>query len=74
MLLQNKETGTLVEVIDTADLVNPATGQIKGKVQAGQEEQEAEDISKTQLIFPSGEALPQCWVDSNYQRDSALSA
>ncbi|MBD2460879.1 acetyltransferase [Oscillatoria sp. FACHB-1407] len=74
MLLQDKQSGSLVEVLDVADLVNPSTGQIQGRIQAGQEEQDPEDIAKEQLVFPSGEELPRCWVDQNYQRDSKMSA
>ncbi|MDX2215220.1 MAG: hypothetical protein SFY66_18295 [Oculatellaceae cyanobacterium bins.114] len=73
MLLQDKQTGTLVEVLDVADLVNPTTDQIQGRIQAGQEEQAPEGIAKNQLVFPSGEELPRCWVDSNFHRPSNLS-
>lgn len=74
MLLQDKQTGTLVEILDTAALVNPATSKIQGRIQEGQEEQDPEEMPKAQLIFPSGEELPRCWVDKNYQRVSKLSA
>lgn len=70
MLLQNKQTGTLVEVLDVANLVNPAESKIQGQVQSGQEEQSPEDMDKQELVFPSGESLPQCWVDPDYQKNS----
>jgi hypothetical protein len=67
MLLQNKQTGTLIEVIDVKALVNPAEAQISGRVQEGQEEQDPEKFAKQNLIFPSGEELPKCWLDAEYQ-------
>ena len=67
MLLQNKENGTLVEVLDVQSLINPSQPKISGRVQEGQEEQEPEAIAKDTLIFPSGESLPRCWVDATYQ-------
>jgi hypothetical protein len=74
MLLKNKQTGTLVEILDVANLVNPAESKIQGQVQSGQEEQSPEAIDKQELGFPSGEDLPLCWVDPNYQKDSPPSS
>ena len=37
------------------------------QIQAGEEEQPAESLKKSDLVFPSGENLPQCWLDSNYK-------
>ena len=68
MLLQKKENGTLVEVADVQELVNPAQPKITGRVQAGEEEQDPEAIAKDNLIFPSGESLPRCWMDADYQK------
>lgn len=67
MLLQNKQTGALVEVMDIAELVDPVSNEIQAKTQAGQEEQNPERFAKAHLIFPSGEDLPRCWVDANYR-------
>lgn len=67
MLLQDKQTGTLVEILDVKALVNPAENQISGRIQEGQEEQDPEKFAKQSLVFPSGEDLPKCWVDAEYQ-------
>jgi hypothetical protein len=67
MFLQNKETGVLVEILDTKALIDPLKSKITGQVQAGEEEQDPEGISKQNLIFPSGESLPRCWIDADYQ-------
>lgn len=67
MLLKDKQNGTLVEVLDITTLINPIVEEISGSVQNGEEEQPPEDIAKAELIFPSGESLPRCWLDVNYQ-------
>ena len=66
MLLQDKQTGNLVEVLDLKELFNPVQDAIQGRVQSGQEEQDPEPISKSTLLFPSGESLPRCWIDADY--------
>jgi hypothetical protein len=67
MLLQDKQTGSLVEILDIAALVDPVESKISGSLQAGEEEQPPEEIAKDRLVFPSGENLPRCWVDANYR-------
>lgn len=71
MLLHNKQNGTLVEILDVQALINPAQSSIPGRIQDGQEEQAAEEFPKQDLVFPSGESLPKCWVDADYQLKSA---
>ncbi|MBE9184679.1 acetyltransferase [Microcoleus sp. LEGE 07076] len=67
MLLQEKESGDLIEIIDIATLVSPTKTEVGGKSQAGQEEQEPTTFEKSKLVFPSGEVLPRCWIEENYQ-------
>jgi hypothetical protein len=67
MLLQEKETGDLVEILDVDALINPTKNEVPGKNQAGQEEQETANFEKSKLVFPSGEVLPRCWTEENYQ-------
>jgi len=67
MLLQDKKTGNLVEVMDLESLINPSTSEIVIQVQAGEEEQDPEPLRKKNLSFPSGEDLPVCWLDANYK-------
>lgn len=69
MLLQDKTTGNLVKVMDIQSLINPADEEIVIRVQAGEEEQEPEPNQKKDLIFPSGEELPRCWLDADYRKD-----
>ncbi len=68
MLLQNKENGTLVEILDLQEVISPAHDKIMVRVQDGQEEQDPESIQKQSLIFPSGESLPLCWIDADYRK------
>jgi hypothetical protein len=67
MLLQNKATSTLVEVMDIQSLINPMENEIFIRMQSGEEEQDPEINQKENLIFPSGEELPRCWLDSNFR-------
>jgi hypothetical protein len=67
MFLQAKETGSLVKIMDVAVLFNPMEPEVIVRSQQGEEEQDPEPISKQGLIFPSGEALPRCWLDANYR-------
>jgi hypothetical protein len=67
MFLQTKDHGVLVEVMDTTELIDPLKPTISGRIQAGQEEQDPEEFAKGDLVFPSGEMLPQCWLDADYQ-------
>lgn len=67
MLLQLKDTKVLVEILDVQDLINPNQDSLKAKKQAGEEEEQPESYKKNNLIFPSGESLPRCWVDADYK-------
>jgi hypothetical protein len=71
MLLQNKENGTLVEILDIQEVISPSHAEIMIQVQSGQEEQDPESISKQNLVFPSGESLPRCWIDADYQKEKS---
>jgi hypothetical protein len=67
MFLMQKNSEKLVEVLSLTDLFNPNHKEIIGRFHAGEEMQDAEKFSKVQMVFPSGEALPQCWLDSAYR-------
>ncbi len=67
MLLKNKKTDGLIEITELEQLISPQEQQVMGQEQAGQEEQEPESFMKKDLVFPSGETLPRCWLDSNYK-------
>jgi len=71
MFLRHRKSGDLVAIVEMFALVNPAKANIIGRYQHGEEEQDPESFNKSDLIFPSGEALPQCWQDLHY-RDHEL--
>jgi hypothetical protein len=68
IFLQSKQSGKLVKVADIQALADPNKAQVSGRIQAGEEEQPPEEMDKNQLLFPSGEVLPQCWIDANYRQ------
>ena len=67
MFLKVKANNDLVEVLSMRDLFDPYVSDIVGRYQRGEEVQDAEKFAKADLIFPSGEVLPQCWIDAHYR-------
>lgn len=67
MLLKNKQNDGLIEISAVDELIDPFKDKVTGQTQAGQNEQPSEAFNKQDLVFPSGESLPLCWVDSNYK-------
>ena len=67
MFLKQKSSGDLIEVLEAQNLYDPFKTEILGKCHAGEEMQDPEMFVKSGLIFPSGESLPLCWLDSDYK-------
>lgn len=67
MFLQHEPSGSLVEVLTLDSLYDPCCSEITGRFHAGEEMQDPETFHKSHLIFPSGESLPQCWLDPHYR-------
>ncbi|NJK58841.1 MAG: acetyltransferase [Pleurocapsa sp. SU_5_0] len=67
MFLKQKSSGDLVELLEVENLYNPFKKEILGRFHAGEEMQDPETFLKSELIFPSGEFLPQCWLDPDYR-------
>jgi hypothetical protein len=67
MFLLHTASGNLIRVEDLDELFSPAKSGIRGRDQAGEEEQEVTWFVKEELVFPSGEVLPRCWTDINYR-------
>ncbi|MDN5850470.1 MAG: hypothetical protein L0H63_12680, partial [Nitrococcus sp.] len=68
MFLKHIPSSDLIEVLDIKELVNPCRESITGRSHAGEEMQEPAKFEKAAFIFPSGEALPQCWINPDYQK------
>jgi len=67
MYLRHKQSGDLVEVAELAELFDPCADAVRGRIHAGEELQDLATFAKTDLAFPSGEALPRCWLDRAYR-------
>jgi hypothetical protein len=66
MYLKHKASGDLVEILDLATLFDPFKAEVPGRFHCGEELQEPAEFSKSDLMFPSGESLPRCWLDGHY--------
>jgi hypothetical protein len=66
MFLKTRQDGSLVEVLNLQQLFDPFATTVQGRLHAGEELQESEALLKVDLLFPSDEALPRCWVDPAY--------
>ncbi|WJW75902.1 acetyltransferase [Thiohalobacter sp. IOR34] len=67
MFLKHVPTGDLVEVLDLDALFDPCKEAVSGRFHAGEELQDSSRFAKSELAFPSGEALPACWIDVDYK-------
>lgn len=67
MLMMLKESEAMLELMTPAELWDPYVTQIRGCRLAGEEKQEPESFSKSDLAFLSGESLPRCWVNPHYR-------
>ena len=68
MFLKEKATGDLVLIENLDELFAPLAPAVSGRDQTGEEEQDSSRFEKGQLVFPSGESLPRCWLDAHYPR------
>ncbi|MDF5711769.1 MAG: acetyltransferase [Nostoc sp. S4] len=71
MLLQLKDTGELVKILEIQELIDPNNDVVHAREQQGEEEQQPDSFKKENLVFPSGEDLPRCWLDANYRGGNA---
>ncbi len=67
MFLQEKDSQRMVEILSLSDLFDPFQEKVVGRYHAGEEMPEPATYAKSALSFPSGEALPRCWVDPGYR-------
>jgi len=67
MFLRDTNSGDLVEVMDTTQLIDPNQESLKVVHHAGEERGDPVSREKSSLTFPSGESLPVCWQDPHYR-------
>ena len=72
MLLRQRTSGHMVEVKNMIDLINLNSDEVSGRFQEGEEAQDLDTFKKNDLVFLSGEELPQCWVDPHYRDDELI--
>ena len=65
--VRHNDEASLVEVLNVKQLFNPFDTRVEARLHAGEEMQDPQEYDKVYLFFPSGESLPRCWLDSNYQ-------
>ncbi|RMF23699.1 MAG: acetyltransferase [Cyanobacteria bacterium J083] len=68
MFLKQKSSDDLIEILEVQDLYDPFKPEILGRCHSGEEMQDPEMFPKSELVFPSGESLPLCWLDPDYKR------
>lgn len=67
MFLKEQKSGDLVEILGMSDLIDPFKNTVPGRFHAGEEMGEPMNFPKADLLFPSGEKLPRCWLDPEYK-------
>jgi hypothetical protein len=67
MFLKHSTKDDLIEILTLDDLFDPFCKTVVGRYQHGEEAQDPEKFSKSDLQFPSGETLPRCWLDAHYR-------
>jgi len=67
MFVKNADNGDLARVLEIKELTDPNSETVKVRSQAGEEEGDPVAVAKSGLVFPSGEALPKCWMDPHYR-------
>lgn len=70
MYLKEKTDGHLVLVLDLQALSDPHDQSVSGQRHYGEEAQDPEPLRKSDLLFPSGEELPRCWLDPHYRDEN----
>ena len=69
MFLKNRNNGDIIDVISLDKLTDLYQNTVLGRYQAGEELQDPEEFNKADLVFLSGEELPNCWTDPHYRDD-----
>ena len=67
MYLKDRKSGDLVEVLDIPALIDPCQPSFQGRYHAGEEMQDMTNFSKQDMVFPSDEVLPRCWLEPDYR-------
>ena len=74
MFLQIKDSRDLVKIVDIQELLDPTIKTVHAQEQEGQEEQETDIYQTVELVSPSREKLPRCWLDAHYRERVSVAA
>jgi len=66
MFLMERKSENLLKIENVETLWDPFENRIIARSQAGEEEQPSSPVDKRDLVFPSGEELPECWMNPNF--------
>ncbi len=67
MYLIHKPSGDPVEILNLDRLFNPLHREVNGRFLVGDRLQAPAAFGKDDLLFPSGESLPRCWISPTYK-------
>ena len=67
MFVRNVSNGDLAQVVKQGELTDPNSTSVTVRYHAGEEAGDPVSVDKSGLVFPSGEALPKCWLDPHYR-------
>ncbi|ATX80380.1 hypothetical protein Ga0123461_1974 [Mariprofundus aestuarium] len=67
MFVRNVSNGDLAQVVKQGELTDPNSTSVTVRYHAGEEAGDPVSVEKSGLVFPSGEALPKCWLDPHYR-------
>lgn len=67
MFIKDVSSGDLAEVVNMSELCDPNATTVTVRYHAGEEAGDPIAVSKSGMRFPSGEALPKCWLDPHYR-------
>ncbi|GEA59301.1 acetyltransferase [Vibrio comitans] len=70
MFFKDRKSGDLVDVVEMTNLTNLFRDSVKGRLQAGEEQQDPQTFKKSDLVFMSGEELPRCWTQPDYRSNN----
>lgn len=66
MFMMERDSANLLKIENVEALWDPFESQLIARSQAGEEEQPSSPVDKSNLVFPSGEELPECWINPNF--------
>lgn len=64
--IKHDDDSSLIEVLDLKQLFDPFKSSVEARLHGGDELQEPQLYIKSELLFPSGELLPECWINPHY--------